>query len=212
MIRSSLLVLAAAALVTGAGALEAQQPAPAGTLTLDRARAIALAKVPDNQGVESAKLKTRDGVLVWEFDIETPGSGHQEVRVDAHTGAIVYSKHEDDLVGTAVNKAEGAAKEARKEAEKAGREAEKTGKEAAKKADRVFSKEDIEKMHPAISEEHAVAIAKHAVPGAPVKDVDLETEDGVLVWEIDLDTAPSGHEEVLVNANSGKVLRKRHED
>ena len=49
------------------------------------------------------------------------------------------------------------------------------------------------------------------VPNVPVKDVDLETEDGLLVWDVDLDTRGPGHVEVLVDAMTGKVLRVRHE-
>lgn len=170
----------------GAGALAAQQPAPPARMSMQRAQAIALARVPNNQGIKSTKLKTKDGVLVYEFDIETPGPGHQEVRVDARTGAVVANKHEDDLVGTVTS-------------------------EIGKTVDRVFNGDEVEHMHPRISERRAREIARRQVPNAPIQDVDLETENGVLVWEIDLDTAGPGHAEVLVDANTGRVLRRTHE-
>lgn len=200
MSRFTTLALAAMLVPAGAGALAAQQPAPSATpsISLDKARDIALARVPNNEGVKSEKLKTKDGVLVYEFDIETEGPGHQEVRVSASDGTVVADKHEDDLVGTVVSKVTGTAKD--------------VGKTAEKTADKVFSPDEVAQMHPAISEARAREIAQKTVPDAPIKDVDLETEDGVLVWEIDLDTAGPGHEEVLVDANNGKVLRQTHED
>src|SRR5207253_8364282 len=82
MNRASLVFIAAVLLSAAASALSAQQqPAPPenATVSMDRARAIALAQVPNNQGVTSAKLKTKNGMLMYEFDIETPGPGHQEV-------------------------------------------------------------------------------------------------------------------------------------
>lgn len=184
-----------------AGRLAAQKPTPAdrgATISMTRAQTIALARVPRNEGVKSAKLKKKDGMLVYEFDIETPGAGHQEVRVDAMTGAIVSNKHEDDLVGKSAKKVGGAAEDA--------------GKAVAKTADKVFGKDDMAGVHPAISEMRARAIAQQRVPNAAIKDVDLETEHGILVWEIDLDTPGPGREELMIDATTGAVLRQHHED
>lgn len=181
------LALALGMSAVGAAGLMAQQPAPPARLSVQRARAIALARVPNNEGVKSTKLKTKDGILVYEFDIETPGPGHREVRVDARTGAVVANKHEDDLVGTVVSG-------------------------IAKGVDHVFDHDEVERAQPKISERRAREIARRQVPNAPITDIDLETENGVLVWEIDLDTAGPGHAEVLVDANTGKVLRQKHKD
>jgi uncharacterized membrane protein YkoI len=202
------LALAAVLVPTSAVMLAAQQPAPdTTTISLEKARTTALAKVQNNEGVKSAKLKTKNGVLVYEFDIETPGPGHQEVRVDAHTGAVISDKHEDDLAGTAAGKAGQAAANAA-DAAKQGAQAAANAAENA--VDEVIT--DISKANPAVSEAQARSIAQKAVPNAPIKDVDLERENGVLVWEIDLNTAGDGHEEVLIDATTGKILRQHHED
>jgi uncharacterized membrane protein YkoI len=175
------------------------------TISSQQARAIALKRVDNNQGVTSEKLKTKDGVLVYEFDIETAGAGHQEVRVDAHTGAVLYSSHEDDVAGKAWSGLG-------KAADKAEQKAKDAAHAVSREADKVFSDAEAEKINPPISRARASKIASGRVKGAPVQDVDLETENGVLVWEVDLDTAGSGHEEVLVDAYTGAVLRVSHED
>jgi uncharacterized membrane protein YkoI len=41
--------------------------------------------------------------------------------------------------------------------------------------------------------------------------VDVETKNGVVVWEVDLDTPGKGHAEVLIDANTGNVLRAKRE-
>jgi uncharacterized membrane protein YkoI len=222
--RKILTTLALAALLgpTGARALAAQDA----TVPEAKARAAALAGVANQQGVLSEKLKTAHGVLVYEYDIDTPGAGHQEVRVDAHTGVVVMSRHEDDVAGKvwssvseSADKAAAATKHAAHETKDAAKDVAHETKDAAKdvahraqrEADRVFTDEEARRLNPAISETRARQIAQARVPGAPVKDVDLETENGVLVWQVDLDTEGSGHEEVLVDALTGKVLRVEHE-
>src|SRR5438046_875916 len=88
--RKPVVVILSAFLAIGS-ALAAQQPAPTGgaAIGFPRARPIALASVPSNFGIQSETMKTKDGLLVYEFDIRTAGKGHQEVRVDAVTGAVV---------------------------------------------------------------------------------------------------------------------------
>jgi uncharacterized membrane protein YkoI len=134
----------------GAGALAAQQPAPPARMTMERAQRIALRSVPNNEGVKSAKLKTKEGRPVYEFDIETPGPGHQEVRVDARTGAILSSKHEGDAVGNVERGVSNAAKS------------------VGKTVDRVFSKDEVARMQPRISEQRARAIAQRQVPDGAI--------------------------------------------
>lgn len=216
--------LAAALGVAVAGQVAAQQPAPdTATISLEQARTTALAQVPNNQGVKSAELKTRDGVLVYEFDIETPGAGHQEVRIDAHTGTVVADKHEGGLVGSAAAKAgaaargtAGAAKQAGQTvagaASKAGKTVASTAVNAANDVDQVLTGSDLKNANPAITEAEATAIARGAVPNATVTKVQLTRRSGVLAWKVDLTTGGPGHEEVRVDATTGKVLDQKHQD
>lgn len=56
-----------------------------------------------------------------------------------------------------------------------------------------------------VSEDDARAAALRAIPGATVTDVDLDEEDGFLVYEIDL-WRDSVEFDVTVDAGSGEVL------
>ncbi|MHB1310937.1 MAG: PepSY domain-containing protein [Gemmatimonadaceae bacterium] len=63
-----------------------------------------------------------------------------------------------------------------------------------------------------VSEESARAIALKAVPGATVKEGELEKENGKLIWSFDLKVAgKKGVEEVQVDAITGKVVSREHE-
>ena len=63
-----------------------------------------------------------------------------------------------------------------------------------------------------VSEDSARAIALKAVPGATVKEGELEKENGKLVWSFDLKVAgKKGVEEVQVDAITGKVVSHEHE-
>jgi hypothetical protein len=113
--RNILIALSAASLATGAFAatpppappVPAQaetQPAvrsdvpPAlakkAKITLDAARATALAQVP-NGAVKSEELEREHGKLIYSFEIQVPGkSGVEEVNVNAINGKVVNKKHE----------------------------------------------------------------------------------------------------------------------
>jgi uncharacterized membrane protein YkoI len=195
-----LAMIAAAVLVTAT-------TAQAQTISAARARQIALARVSNQQGVTSEKLKTRHGILVYEFDIETPGAGHREIRVNANTGAIVADQHEDDLIG---GTAEKVAKTADKTASKVAHAAEKAAKKADHEADKVFKKDEYAKANVHISESRARQIALSRVANGSIKDIDLERENGIMVWEVDVETPGKGYQELLIDAHSGVVLQQKH--
>ena len=184
-----ILMPAALALFLFAGQVSAQSA----SISLARARAIALNSVPNNQGVKSEKLKTEDGVLVYEFDIETPGSGHREVRVDATSGVIVQNKHEEGVVSDAAHRTESAVRT--------------IGDDVSNTADRVFGHDEIARMNLRISEPQARRIALRETHGGTVKDVDLKREHGVIVWDVEVDTPGKGHDDVRIDANTGAVLK-----
>ncbi|HEY0554796.1 MAG TPA: PepSY domain-containing protein [Thermoanaerobaculia bacterium] len=63
-------------------------------ITLDAARATALAKVP-NGTVRSEELEKEHGKLIYSFDIAVPGkTGIEEVNVSAVTGKVINKHHE----------------------------------------------------------------------------------------------------------------------
>ena len=59
------------------------------------AAATALAKVPGGK-IESVELEEEDGKLIYSYDIKVAGKkGIEEIQVDAMTGAIAKTEHED---------------------------------------------------------------------------------------------------------------------
>lgn len=61
-----------------------------------------------------------------------------------------------------------------------------------------------------INSEAAIQIALQRVPGQVVK-VELDKEDGILVYEVDIRT-PTGVYEVQVNASTGQVIKIELDD
>lgn len=76
------------------------------------AAAAALAKVPGGV-IQSVELEEEDGKLIYSYDIRLAGKkGIGEIHVDAMTGAVIKSAHEDPAAEKA-EKAEDAAKDAK---------------------------------------------------------------------------------------------------
>lgn len=59
--------------------------------------------------------------------------------------------------------------------------------------------------------EQAIETARQQVPRAKVEDVELETEHGRLVWDVEL-TANGTEYKIDVDAKTGEVLRVRQDD
>ena len=181
------MILVAALIATSATAVQAQSK-----ISLQRAREIALQRVPNNTGVLTEELKTREGVLVYEFDVDVPGRTHREIRVNAQTGVIVSNQKEDDRIiastrtvpnGTPAPVAEGDLR-----------------------SHEPYKRDD----HPGptmISEADARKIALRELPNGSIKEIDLEREHGMVVWEIDV-TIPGekGFRELVIDANTGQVM------
>lgn len=83
----------------------------------------------------------------------------------------------------------------------------------AKQAPKISKEETALRAQAKVSEDAAKAAALAAVPGATVKSSELEREKGKLIWSFDL-AAPGkkGVEEVHVDAMTGKVIAREHED
>ena len=63
----------------------------------------------------------------------------------------------------------------------------------------------------AIDQQQAVNIALQSVPGE-VTGTELESEDGLKLWEIEIVDNGNAHVELLVDANTGEVLGLGEED
>ncbi|WP_327302658.1 PepSY domain-containing protein [Streptomyces sp. NBC_01298] len=62
---------------------------------------------------------------------------------------------------------------------------------------------------PKTSRTQAMATAENSVPGGRITDVELETEDGTQVWEIDVMTAEPRVHHLTVDATTGALLGNR---
>ena len=187
------LIIAAAFLVSAASTIQAQKP-----ITSERAREIALARVPNHTRIISEKLETREGILVYEFDVDVPGRTHREVRVNAHTGVVVADQKEDDRVTGA-----GARTVPN------GTPAPPAPNDEERNSHEPYNKDD--KPHGvAVSKEKAREIVMRLFPTGTITDVDLERENGLAVWEIDVRLpGERGFREVIIDANNGDPITQR---
>lgn len=94
MSRMNLVLGLALAAALSAGTASAAKPGMHAKISMKRARATALAKVPGGK-VRAEELEREHGRLIYSFDIKAPGkSGIEEVQVDAIHGGIVSMTHE----------------------------------------------------------------------------------------------------------------------
>ena len=161
--------------------------AQAQTISAERAREIALARVSNHQGIISEELESENGVLIYEFDIETAGPGHREVRVDAQSGTVVGDRHEDDVVGGSAAKIERGAR-------------------------KLFGKEKVSAADAAISQSTATRIALRRVPNGSIREMSLKKDDGILVWEVEVQNAGNGRTELTIDAQTGTILKQKNKD
>ena len=71
----------------------------------EQARTTALARVPGGT-IAKGELEEEDGKLIYSFDIRVPGqSGIMEVHVDAQSGEVIKTEHEDENAEKAGNEA-----------------------------------------------------------------------------------------------------------
>jgi uncharacterized membrane protein YkoI len=62
-----------------------------------------------------------------------------------------------------------------------------------------------ERQTPAVDMQEAKRIVLMQFPNARIREIELETEDGRLVYEVELTTAEGEKKELHVNAMSGKI-------
>lgn len=95
------------ALALGSTVAAASKPHP--RITQAAAQKIALAHVANGQ-IKSSELENEMHKLVWSFDISQPGTGNiTEILVDANTGKIIATQHENptqQAAETAADKAD----------------------------------------------------------------------------------------------------------
>ena len=193
---------ALALLALGPGLVEAQQLAPPEPLapsrmiSVDSARAIALSRVLGNDGIRSEKLKKRRGVPEYEIAVEMPGAGYRQLRIDARTGTILTDRYKDDFFGSIGTK---------------------IWKAKNKRAYRMdFSydslksrKEALESAVATVSEQKAREIALRVVPNGTITRINLDRDDEILIWVVDVYTPGVGSQTLVIDAHTAKLLAQR---
>jgi uncharacterized membrane protein YkoI len=193
-------IIATLALLTlSGGQLQAQQMAPpeaiapARIISSDSARAIALRRVPGNDGIRSEKLTRKGGVQQYEIGVELPGAGHQKLSIDAHTGAVLSNRYTDDFLG------------------KIGFKLFKAKDKRAYRMDFSYDslktlKEVVKTEVATVSEDKARAIALRHIPNGILREVYLDRNDEDLIWRVTVDKPGAGSQELFIDAHSGEVL------
>lgn len=91
---TALALIALLAVGTNSQAATMHRHASQAKISMAKAKATALAKVPHGT-IRSSELEREKGKLIYSFDIKVPGrSGIEEVNVDAMDGSVLAVTHE----------------------------------------------------------------------------------------------------------------------
>jgi uncharacterized membrane protein YkoI len=132
--------------------------------------------------VKETELEDEDGVVVYGFEVQTTSGEVKDVKVNAENGDIFKVENDDNDEG---------------DDEGDGEENDDNIKDLQKSA--------------SLSSKEAEAIALKEVPGT-VKDSELEDEDGVVVYDVEVKTSAGNIKGITVDASSGKILKVKDEE
>lgn len=177
-------VKASASAKTNTHANEVPTNKQADLLTVDEVVAIALQHADGR--VESVELERERGQRYYEIEIENRTTEY-ELDIDAYTGEVLKIEKE-----TRHDRKDDARKE-----NKRVQQAETTPK----------ANNDSNKM---LTISEAIAIATAKAPGK-VEEAELDRDDGVTYYEIEIETA-NGEVEIEVHAYTGQILSVEYED
>ena len=132
--------------------------------------------------VNEVELEDENGTIVYGFEVVSTDGTQQDVKVDAQTGKIVKVEADDEENGKENDEEENDTQ---------------TQAELAKQAK--------------ITEEEATKIALEKVPGT-VNEVELEDENGTIVYGIEVVSTDGTQQDVKVDAQTGKVVKVEADD
>jgi uncharacterized membrane protein YkoI len=167
----------------------AEQERLAARASIDEAAARAAAVEAAGGGeVLEVKLDTDDGLLVWEVELRAEDGTRREVEVRADDGRVVTPKTEwndvDDL----------------------GEAAEDAAEAAAEAAEQAFLSQ-----RASVTETQARSAAVDALGGGEVLWLELDSDDGRVVWEVEVRT-DDALQEVRLDAGDGRLLEIDRDD
>ena len=132
--------------------------------------------------VNEVELEDENGTIVYGFEVVSTDGTQQDVKVDAQTGKIVKVEADDEENGKENDEEENDTQ---------------TQAELAKQAK--------------ITEEQATKIALEKVPGT-VNEVELEDENGTIVYGIEVVSTDGTQQDVKVDAQTGKIVKVEADD
>ena len=188
------------------------------TVTEQEARDAALKTVPGT--VEDIDLGTEDGWVVWDVDIRTTDGGKAELMIDAGDVTNVAQDaddrddddyferddHDDDDYYDRDDRDDSYDRDDDDDYRDSDYGSSKVEGTVARPTDG----SSLAKVAKVTAEQASEAALK-AVPGT-IKDVDLDTEDGWVVWEIEVASENGQEVNLLVDAGSAKVLHQETDD
>ena len=132
--------------------------------------------------VNEVELEDEDGTIVYGIEVVSTDGTQQDVKVDAQTGKIVKVEADD----------------------------EENGKENDEEENDTQSQAELAKQAK-ITEEQATKTALEKVPGT-VNEVELEDENGTIVYGIEVVLTDGTQQDVKVDAQTGKIVKVEADD
>ena len=126
--------------------------------------------------VNKVELEDEDGTIVYGIEIVSEDGSQQDVKIDAQTGKVVKVEADDK---------------------------EENGKENDEENDGQNQAELAKQAK--ITEEAATKTALEKVPGT-VNKVELEDEDGHVVYDVEINAKDGSKQSVKVDAQTGKII------
>jgi uncharacterized membrane protein YkoI len=128
--------------------------------------------------VKAVELEDENGTIVYGFEIVAKDGSQQEVKIDAQTGKVAKVEADHE---------------------------EKKGEERDSEENDVQNQVELAKQAK-ITETEATKIVLEKVPGT-VKAVELEDEDGTIVYSFEIIAKDGSQQEVKIDAQTGKVAK-----
>jgi len=160
-------------------------------VNLSAQEAIDIATAEANGTVQEVELESEDGIPVYEVKLVAASGSETEITVHANDGTVLETESEEDD----------------------GMEEDDEVEEDDEMEDDEMEEDDesVASDTVSLSEQEAIDTATAEASGT-VAEVELESEDGTPVYEIELAASGGAETEVTVHANDGTVLNTETED
>ena len=160
-------------------------------VNLSAQEAIDIATAEANGTVQEVELESEDGTPVYEVELVAASGSETEITVHANDGTVLETESEEDD----------------------GMEEDDEVEEDDEMEDDEMEEDDesVASDTVSLSEQEAIDTATAEASGT-VAEVELESEDGTPVYEIELAASGGAETEVTVHANDGTVLNTETED